>query len=393
MNDKLKILLLDGHTVQVLPVSKALRKKDYNVTILCEEKLSFGWASRYPHKKLLCPSASNEQDKYLKFLENFLQQNKFDVMIPLFNDTAELMSEYKDRFSKFTKVAIPNYDIFLKGHDKNLTMGIAKKVNVAHPKTMDLEIYSFEEAEKYCGFPSLIKPNIASGARGITRVDSIEELKLLFPTIRKQYGASTLQEFIPQTGFQYKCQIFRDSQGKINGSTIQKKYRYFPVTGGSTSCNEIVEIDEIVESSKKILDEIQWTGFADFDYIQDPRDGKYKLMEINPRMPACVKSCFESGVDYAEMTVQEALNNEVPHYTAKIGMIMRYMSLEVLWFVFSKNKDKFSSNPSWFKFFGKNLCYQDGELSDPLPMITGFLLGIKKYLNPSFRKSKLSFKK
>ena len=159
MLNKQKILLLDGHTVQVLPVAKALRKKNYHVTILCEDKLSFGWASRYPHKKVLCPNISLNLEKYLNFLESFLVQNNFDVIIPLFNDTAELVSEYKKRFEKFTKVAIPNYDIFLKGHDKNLTMSIAKKINVAHPRTMNLEIYSFKEAAIYCGFPSLIKPN------------------------------------------------------------------------------------------------------------------------------------------------------------------------------------------------------------------------------------------
>ena len=355
MNNKIKVLLLDGHTVQVLPVAKGLREKGYHVTILCEEKLSFGWVSRYPNEKVLCPSATKSTDEYLNFLENFLIENDFDVTIPLFNDSAELLSKYKKRYESLTKVAIPDYDTFIKGHDKNLTMFIAKKVDVAHPRTIDLETNSLEEAGLYCGFPSLIKPNIASGARGITRVDSLEELQTLFPDIRQEFGPSTLQEFIPQTGFQYKCQMFRDSSGNIKGSTVQKKYRYFPITGGSTSCSEIVDLKEIVNASKKILDEIQWNGFADFDYIQDPRDNQYKIMEINPRMPASVKSCFEAGINFAEMTALEALEKEVPTYTAKSGVILKYMSLEVLWFVFSKNKDRFSTKPSWFKFFGKNI--------------------------------------
>jgi len=393
MNNKIKVLLLDGHTVQVLPVAKGLREKGYHVTILCEEKLSFGWVSRYPNEKVLCPSASKNTEEYLNFLEIFLKEHRFDVTIPLFNDSAELLSQYKKRYEKFTKVAIPDYDIFIQGHDKNLTMSIAKKVAVPHPKTMDIETNSLINAGEYCGFPSLIKPNIASGARGITRVDSLKDLETFFPDIRKEFGPCTLQEFIPQTGFQYKCQMFRDSVGEIKAATVQKKYRYFPITGGSTSCSEIVDLAEIVNYSKKILDEIGWNGFADFDYIHDPRDNQYKIMEINPRMPASVKSCFESGVNFAEMTVLEALGKKVPSYTAQSGIILKYMSLEVLWFVFSKNKDRFSTKPSWFKFFGKNICYEDGSISDPLPMMSGFLLGIKKYLNPSFRKSKLSFKK
>lgn len=392
MKEKKKILLLDGHTVQVLPVAKALREDGYHVTILCEEKLSFGWVSKYPHEKFLCPSASHDRENFLNFLENFLQNDDYSVTIPLFNDSAELLSECKKRFLPYTNVAIPDHDTFIQGHDKNLTMSVAKKLGVPHPKTIDLEKYSFEDAAEYCGFPSLIKPNIAAGARGITRVDSVEDLKKLFPDIKKTFGACTLQEFIPQTGFQYKCQMFRDSNGKIKGATVQKKYRYFPITGGSTSCSEIVDIEEIINFSKQILDEIEWVGFADFDYIHDERDNQFKVMEINPRMPACVKLCFESGVDYAKMSVKEALGEDIDDYQkVKPGMIIRYMSLEVLWFLFSSNKDRFSTKPSWFHFFGKNICYEDGSIVDPLPMLAGFLLGIQKYMNPKFRKSKLSF--
>ncbi|PHS36971.1 MAG: carbamoylphosphate synthase large subunit [Sulfurovum sp.] len=392
MNQKIKVLLLDGHTVQVLPLAKALRKKNYHVTVFCEQKLSFGWASRFPNEKVLCPSAINEADAYLNFLENFLKKNKFHVVIPLFDDTAEIMSENKERFSSYTKVAIPSYDILIHADDKNLTMNVARKLNIPHPRTMDLEKNTLEDAAEYCGFPSLIKPNIGAGARGITRVDTLDELKSIYQSIRTEFGPSTLQEFIPQTGFQFKCQIFRDDDGTIKASTVQKKYRFFPITGGSTSCSEIVDVAEIVDYSRQILDSIMWMGFADFDYIQDPRDNKYKFMEINPRVPASVRSCFESGTDFAEMIVQQALGENVTSYKSTPGMILRYVSLEVLWFLFSSNKERFSSKPSWFQFFGKNICYTDGTWDDPLPMFAGFALGIKKYLNPKFRKSKLSFK-
>lgn len=391
MNKNTKVLLLDGHTVQVLPLAKALRIKNYHVTVFCEQKLSFGWASRFPNDKVLCPSAMNKTDEYLDFLENFLQKNKHDVVIPLFDDTAAIMSANKDRFKTFTKIAIPDYDILMLADDKNLTMNVARKLKIPHPKTIDLEKNSLEDAVKYCGLPSLIKPNIGAGARGITRVDTLDELKAAYQRIRSEFGPSTLQEFIPQTGFQFKCQVFIDNEGKVKATTVQKKYRFFPITGGSTSCSEIVNLPEVVEYSKQILDDIMWRGFADFDYIQDPRDNKYKLMEINPRVPASVRSCFVSGTDYAEMIVQQALGKSVTPYRSRPGMILRYMSLEVLWFLFSSNKERFSSKPNWFHFFGKNVCYTDGTWGDPLPMFAGFALGIKKYLNPSFRKSKLSF--
>jgi D-aspartate ligase len=389
----MNILLLDGHTVQVLPMLEYLNKKNH-ITIFAEEKLSFGWASKYPNKKILCPKLIENEEKYISFLKDYLSNNSIDIIVPLFNDSAELMSKIKSSIeAEFkTKIAIPHYETLIKGHDKNLTMKIAKDINIPHPKTFDLEDGTLEAAAEYCGFPSLIKPNIGAGAKGITRVNSLEELKNEYPSIKNDFGNCTLQEFISQEGFQYKCQLFRDKDGLIKGQTVQKKYRYFPISGGSTSCSEIVLIPEIIEYSNKFLNEVNWRGFADFDYIHDINDNKYKLMEINPRLPASIKSSFKAGVDFSDLIINDAIDNNTTMYKSENGIWLRYLSLEVLWFIFSKNKDRFNSKPNWFNFFNSKTYYIDGSLQDPLPMITGFLIGIKKYLNPSFRKAKLKNK-
>ena len=390
MNKSIKILLLDGDTVQVLPVAKSLRKHGYHVTIFCEVKLSYGWMSRFPHKRVMSPSANKNPKEYFNFLVNHIKYNKYDVVIPLFDDTAGILGENKVVLSKYSKIAVPDYDIYMQGHDKNLTKKNKKKINIPHPKTIDLEMNSLVDAVKYCGLPSLIKPNIGAGAKGITRVNTLEELKSIYPKIKKDFGASTLQEFIPQTGDQFKCQIFRDVDGTIKGATTFIKHRYFPIHGGTTSCGEIVDIPELVDYATKVANEIGWVGFADFDSIQDSRDNEYKLMEINARITGSIRAGIDSGVDYAKMIVQQELGNEVSSYTSTPGFVLRQLSLDVMWFLSSSNKDRFSAKPSWFQFYGKNVHYQDGEWSDPLPMLAGFLSGAMKLINPNFRKSKFT---
>lgn len=388
---QVKVLLLDGHTVQVLPIAKSLKKNGHHVTILCEEKLSYGWVSRYPDKKIFSPSAYKEPEKFLTFLTEHISKNQYDVVIPLFDDSAGIVGEHKKTLQQYAKIAIPDYKAFIYGHDKNLTMQVAKKIDVPHPKTMDLELHTLKEAIAYCGLPSLIKPNIGAGAKGITKVNTLEELESLYPKIREKFGSSTLQEFIPSGGRQFKCQIFRDKDGSIKGATTFVKHRYFPVTGGTTSCGEVVEIPELIEYAKRVADEINWIGFGDFDSIEDPRDGSYKLMEINTRITGSIKAGMDAGVDYAQMIVEQELEQEVSSYTSTSGLILRQLSLEVMWFLYSSNKQRFSTKPNWFKLWGKQIRYQDGTWSDPLPMIAGFLSGARRLMNPSFRASKMTF--
>lgn len=386
-----KILLLDGHTVQVLPIAKSLRKHGYHITIFCEDKLSYGWVSRFPHKRILSPSANKEPELFLRFLKEHITVHSYDIVIPLFDDSAGILGENKKTLEKYAKIVIPDYDTFIQGHDKNLTMEVAKKIGVPHPKTMDLANNSIKNAIEYCGLPSLIKPNIGAGAKGITKVNTLEEIERLYPIIKNEFGECTLQEFVPPGGRQFKCQIFRDHDGSIKGATTFVKHRYFPVTGGTTSCGEIVDIPELVDYATKVANEINWVGFADFDSIEDPRDGSYKLMEINTRITGSIKAGMDSGVDYAQMIVEQELGRDVTEYTSTPGLILRQLSLDVMWFLYSQNSERFSAKPSWFKFWGKQIRYQDGQWSDPLPMIVGFISGARRFINPNFRKSKMTF--
>jgi predicted ATP-grasp superfamily ATP-dependent carboligase len=122
--------------------------------------------------------------------------------------------------------------------------------------------------------------------------------------------------------------------------------------------------------------------------MQEAESGDYKIIEINPRTPASLKASLASGVDFPAIILYDTLGHPVPKFKYEPGKILRYMGLDVMWFLFSP--DRFRIRPSWFKFFGRNIYYEDGTWSDPLPMLAGCFAGVIKYLNPKFRKSKLN---
>ena len=88
------------------------------------------------------------------------------------------------------------------------------------------------------------------------------------------------------------------------------------------------------------------------------------------------------------MFIADEFDEMLPKFHYKTGMQVRWLGLDVMWFVFSNKR--FTFKPTWFKFFGKNVSYQDGSWNDPLPMFAGMLAGVVKYMNPNFRKSKLN---
>lgn len=82
---------------------------------------------------------------------------------------------------------------------------------------------------------------------------------------------------------QYKCEMFIDRNGEMKGVCVFAKVRWYPIDGGSSTLNETIDRPDIVADCQKLLQEIGWRGYADIDLIEDTRDGKAKIMEINPR--------------------------------------------------------------------------------------------------------------
>lgn len=101
----------------------------------------------------------------------------------------------------------------------------------------------------------------------------------------------------------------------------------------------------------------------------------------------CIHGAYVSGVNFPDIIVRDAMGESVEQSDYHPGESLRFMGLDFMWFLFSA--DRFRFRPSWFRFFGRNVHYQDGSFKDPLPMLMGCVSGILKYLHPVFRKSKL----
>ena len=382
-----KVLLIQADTTQTLPMAKSLYKKGYEVHVVVSSRLTYGYGTRYAAKRFLFSDYHNVES-YFRFIQDILKNDSYDFIIPMADEGAVVLSKYRDELGKLTTFKVPDYETFQKGYDKHKLMEVCAENGFPHPKTLsingsDVSVYDIDSLK----YPVLIKPNISCGARGITYVETPQKLKDVFPKIFSNFGSCHIQEFIPAGGGQVKVQLYVDERGKLVQSSVISKIRWYPNRGGSSCCNQSVDNEKIVDTCYKVLKEIGWVGFSDFDTIEDPRTGELLIMEINPRVPACIKTAFESGVDWGDVILSEYGNLPHKKYESEKGIFLRHLGFDTLWFLNSDTR--FKVKPSWFKFFGKNIHYQDmNGWSDPLPFILGSVGNIMKQLSPSFRKAK-----
>ena len=386
MDGMITILLLGAGT-QALAIVRQLSESGYRILILVAEKGNYADVSRYINKRLLCDFPVDSED-FLIYIEQVIEQQNVEVVLPMGDVYAEFLSKNKDRLNKLVRFTIPSYSNFLLGYDKNKLMTICKENGYPHPLTIDLskQITIDSDELRQFPYPAMLKPNCTTGGRGMVLVNSHKELKELYPALHLQYGEYHLQKFIRSGGRQVKIQLCVDGVGNLLCHSVLHKVRWYPVKGGASSCSVSIIENKMTEICHKILKDIKWEGFADFDLIEDPETKQLLIMEINPRLPACVGAAVRAGIEWGEVMVNQALGKSQKEYSYKEGVALRHLGFDVLWFL--KSPQRFQSVPTWFKFFGSNVYYQDFHFFDQKPFWVGTYHNIKKLMDPSFRQSK-----
>ncbi len=311
-------------------------------------------------------------------LYDLLEKEHFDVLIPMSDMTVPFLSKNKDYIEKqyHLKCAVPAYDQVYQVEDKSRFMAFCEQKGIPHPKTKPIDNDNLMDVASYVGFPALIKPNYSVGARGITRVDSLEMLKAKFSAVSEKYGSCTLQEYIENKEYYYNVMLYRDAEGGFPAYTIMKIVRMYPIAAGSSACCITVENDQLLQICKDCLDKMNWVGMADFDVLQRTDNGEYKVIEINPRVPASLRAAAISGINFPEIIVCDVLGESMPkcHYVP--GKVLRYMGIDILWLL--KSPERFHSNPRWSLFFGNDIFYQDIYKNDPSTWWTWLVEGLSK---------------
>lgn len=388
--EKLNILILDGSGRQCLPFMRSLKRAGHSVAVVCPNRWCEGHFSRYADKRLIWPDVFKDEQGFHQCLVDYLRNNHCDVILPLGDISAHLVSSHKQELSKYTAMPVPDYDVFMRAADKVQTMEYCMANDIPCPQTYDAERESLEEIISKVPFPVMVKPSRGIGAVGLHRLENVNELRKHYGAIRKRYGPLIIQEFIPLSETQFQAEAFCNAQSKMVVCMVIGKPRFFPVTGGTSTCNITINRPDIVENVRKLLEGIKWVGSADVDLILDPRDNTPKILEINPRVTAGIKIGFEAGIDYADLQLRLALGKEIPIIkNYKLGIVLRNLCLDILWYIYSNGRARKKTQPSFWKFFGRNIKYQTMRIDDPFPIL-GFVIGnVIKYSGSEKRAAKL----
>lgn len=361
-----------------LAVIRSLGKQGLEVTAGEETWCATGAFSRYCSHRLVYPSPVRAEEKFVRDLLAHLRTKEYDAIFPVADACLKPIIDHEEEISRYTRIALPPRDIFMKGYDKGATLRIALENAIPCPKTFFPEnAAEMLEIAGKVGYPAIIKPRVSSGRRGVRICNSPEELLRAYDTTVPEFGRVVVQEFIPFGG-ELGVYTLLNGRSEPRAVTVQRRLRSYPVSGGASTLRETIKDEASHEAATialRLLKAMEWSGVAMVEFRIDARDGSLKLMEVNPRFWGSLHLSILSGVDFPHLLYRMIMDGDIePTADYREGVRCRWLLPgDILWYL---NAPKTWQNFREFIRFGT----PDDILSlhDPGPTM-GFMLATARY--------------
>jgi predicted ATP-grasp superfamily ATP-dependent carboligase len=369
-----KVLVTDAQMRNSLAIIRSLGKAGLHVTAGETTRFATGAFSKYCKGRVVYPDAKNP-DAFVDFMLEKVQEESFDMFIPVTDSTIIPVIKRKKEFSRYTTIPYPDYDLMIKAIDKTQTLKIAADNGVPCPKTYAVEnAGQLKEVKDELKYPVIIKPRSSYGSRGVTMCRSSNDLVAKYTAVAEKYPVPVVQEYIPNGGEVGVYTLF-NNDSEPRAVSVQRRIRSYPITGGPSTCRETIRYPELVDIAFRLLKALKWRGVAMVEFRIDPRDNTPKLMEVNPRFWGSLHLSILSGVDFPYLLYKLVKDGDVsPAMDYRAGVKCRWLLPgDILWYLSSPGKIK--NLPQFLEITNDDIM----SLDDPGPTL-GFALAAMRYM-------------
>lgn len=272
-----------------LALARSLGEAGARVFYISNDSPLPGW-SRHTGKTYGWPGPENPGSA--AFLRQFAKEHGLEgaILVPASDPEVKFVAQSVAALSGTFRILLPDWERLRWLCDKPLLYRRAAELGISFARTY--EIASLEEAQATdFVFPVILKPNMGGGHSALSkakvmRVDDRAAFLEVFERAAEELGAQNIvvQQFIPGGGegqFSYAALWF---EGKPVAEFTARRARQYPVDFGFTSTFvETVDVPEIHDAARRILESVGYSGMVEIEFKHDPRNGAFNILDVNPR--------------------------------------------------------------------------------------------------------------
>jgi D-aspartate ligase len=269
-----------------------------------------GMRSRYCRTYRRSAEARGRKVDEYAYLPDIVEMVRPDALVPIDTPATLAAVRHHERIAAATRTNLPSLDSFMAAYDKRRCQTECRSIGIPCP-----ELYSLDEARTLVRdgrgkTTVVVKPDVDCGAgRGVRYVREANGLEEAVRTCQEDFGGAMIQEFIPGDVSQQRMVLMLFSpESRLMAAFTSRKLRQWPAGGGATVVSESTADAGLVDQMLPFFERWRWRGPAEVDLKFDHRDGRFKVIEINPRFPGYLRFVPHCGLDMPLLAATLALD-------------------------------------------------------------------------------------
>lgn len=268
-------------------------------------------------------------------MDQYRHESKQVILIACGDGYAELLAKHKAELQEVFVVPYIDYDLLEKLISKEGFYEIAEQYGLPYPKTKIVTLADYQNGtytDLPFNFPVELKPEdpvswLDVQFEGRKKTFTLKNQAELADVINKIYTNGykadlIIQDFIPGDDSHMRVlNAYVDQHHQVKMMCLGHPLLEDPTPQSIGNYMAILpEYDEkLYEQVQSFLEQINYTGMANFDIKFDERDGQYKFFEINLRQGRSSFYVTLNGYNLAKWYVEDYVNNSLANAETVYG--------------------------------------------------------------------------
>lgn len=223
-------------------------------------------------------------DNFIEELNKVIDENKIDFIYPAYDDIQLYLTEHRNELHAEIVTSELN----------TVQICRSKKKTYDFFRDCDFIPKYYSVTDKIKTYPVFIKPDIGQGAQGAKLIQNQTELDYAI----KENSHIIICEFL--SGEEYTIDCFTDNDGCLRVCRMRNRNRI--KSGISVSSESLPLPEEIHAIAIKINQRLNFCG-AWFFQLKKNSDGKFRLLEIAPRIAGTMGLSRNAGINFPLLTL------------------------------------------------------------------------------------------
>ncbi|HJQ83265.1 MAG TPA: hypothetical protein VKA21_04265, partial [Candidatus Binatia bacterium] len=304
--------MVGGH-VNGLGLVRALVARGIRTAVVTTEPFDVAHRSRLIAAADAAPDLGARPERLLEILDRRAPAWAGSAVFPANDEALAALARHGERLASTYRVVAPPAEVVRPLLDKALMLAAARDVGLDLPRCWG-PAEEATAARTDVVFPVVVKPDVGHAFRSRfgAKLFAARDRSELVAAVRRFAAAGMhgqVFDFVPgPDGEIHAYCTYVDARGEPRGGLTIRKLRQSPPRFGVARVAEVVpDPPGLRDATIALLRRLGHRGIAAAEFKRDPRDGRFRFLEVNGRAVIYNRLLWRAGLDLAGLAWSDAV--------------------------------------------------------------------------------------